>query len=446
MNKIYVLDTSTIAYHPYCFKSFKKSTVVIPVPVLEELDKLKKNADEAGKNARTFVRTIDKLIKDSKQQIHTGIKIEDGITIKIDTNIVNNDTLGSPLYGDNRILSYCIQLAQSNTNIKVILVSKDIGLRVRANSYGICAEDFVKDTQTINNRPNEHIRIELLDDEINEFYKNNLIDLPDNLVRDLNLKANKSVVFTDSENNEVALGRYNADRKCVKALNKIKNVFGLSPKNLEQQFAIDLLLDNDVKLVTLYGPSGGGKTLVAIAAGLHNIMERTDKKYEKMIIMKPVTTVGKDIGYLPGSREEKLAPFISSYFDSINFLMKNSNKGKNKSNAPDPYLSLMLENGTIEIEAIAYLRGRSLPNAFIILDEAQNASMHELKTILTRVGEGSKIVLIGDVSQIDNMSLSADNNALSTAISKFADYQIAGSVLLSKGERSALATLAAEIL
>jgi len=237
--------------------------------------------------------------------------------------------------------------------------------------------------------------------------------------------------------------------KKLKPLNRTKNLFGVGAKNLEQQFAIDLLLDNDVKLVVLSGPSGTGKTLLTIAAGLYNLMERSDHKYEKLIIMKPIVSVGKDLGILPGTKEEKLSPYLASYYDNINFLMKNSqkgNKGKSGSTAIDPYLSLMIENGTIEIEAISYLRGRSLPNAFIIIDEIQNSSMHELKTILTRIGEGSKIVLIGDESQIDNMSLSVGSNALVTAINKFADYPIAGSVLLSKGERSELATLAAEIL
>lgn len=449
VSKIYVLDTSTIIYHPFCYKSFKKNTVIIPIPVLEELDKLKTYHDETGKNARTFLRTLDNLIKDSKGEIDKGIKIDDEIVLKIETDITMNDALGSPLYGDNRILSYMLHATKENIHTKVILVSKDIGLRVRARSYGVLSEDYIKDTYSLNDVPVNHKHIDLSDDEVSDYYMNNSLDVSDEDIERLQLKSNNFVSLRDSTGTDITHTRYMSATKKLKPLNRTKNLFGVSAKNLEQQFAIDLLLDNDVKLVVLSGPSGTGKTLLTIAAGLFNLMERSDHKYEKLIIMKPIVSVGKDLGILPGTKEEKLSPYLASYYDNINFLMKNSqkgNKGKGGSTAIDPYLSLMIENGTIEIEAISYLRGRSLPNAFIIIDEIQNSSMHELKTILTRIGEGSKIVLIGDESQIDNMSLSVGSNALVTAINKFADYPIAGSVLLTKGERSELATLAAEIL
>lgn len=446
LTKIYVLDTSTIVYHPYCFKSFKKNMVIIPIPVLEELDKLKTYSDETGKNARTFLRTIDQLIKGSKEGIHNGIKLEDDVILKIDTNLVHNDTLGSPLYGDNRILSYLLQ-AQQTTKKKVILVSKDIGLRVRANSYGILAEDYTKDTYTINDTHQGYKSIEITDDEINDFYKNGMLELPDDLIKELNLKANNFVELKDYNSNDVGFGRFNSKSKSVKTLNRTKSLFGIVPKNLEQQFAMDLLLDDDVKLVTLAGIAGSGKTLLSVGAGLHNILEKSGRKYEKLMIMKPIISVGKDLGTLPGDKSEKLNPYLASYYDNINFLMKNSRQNKsNKSSSMDPYLSLMVENGTIEIEAVSYLRGRSLPNSFIIIDEIQNLSMHELKTIVTRIGEGSKLVLIGDESQIDHPSLSSGSNALATAINKFTDYQIAGNVIMTKGERSELASLAAEIL
>lgn len=449
MTKIYVLDTSTIIYHPFCYKSFKKNTVIIPIPVLEELDKLKTYHDETGKNARTFLRTLDNLIKASKEEIHKGMTIDDGIVLKIETDISMDDTLGSPLYGDNRILSYMLHATKANVDKKVILVSKDIGLRVRARSYGVLSEDYIKDTYSLNDVPVNHKHIDLTDDEVSDYYMNNSLDVSDEDIARLQLKSNNFVSLRDSTGIDITHTRYMSATKKLKPLNRNKNLFGVAAKNLEQQFAIDLLLDNDVKLVVLSGPSGTGKTLLTIAAGLYNLMERSDHKYEKLIIMKPIVSVGKDLGILPGTKEEKLSPYLASYYDNINFLMKNSqkgNKGKGNTTTIDPYLSLMIENGTIEIEAISYLRGRSLPNAFIIIDEIQNSSMHELKTILTRIGEGSKIVLIGDESQIDNMSLSVGSNALVTAINKFADYPIAGSVLLTKGERSELATLAAEIL
>lgn len=448
MSKIYILDTSTIIYHPFCFKSFKKNIVVLPIPVLEELDKLKSYSDETGKNARTFLRTIDEIIKNSKDAIHKGIRIEDGIVLKIDTNIVNNDTLGSPLYGDNRILSYTLQAAQSNKNKKVVLVSKDIGLRVRANSYGILAEDYIKDAFSYAEKGiQQQKKLPLNENEINDFYKYGCLDLDATTIENLKLKANEFVVLQDENNVDIAHTRYHANSKNLKSINRVKSVFGIHAKNLEQQYAIDLLLDNDVKLVTLSGLSGTGKTVLTIAAALHNLLEKPDKKYEKLMIMKPIISVGKELGTLPGIKSEKLEPFLASYYDNISFLMRNSKQGKgNKVNGMDPYITLMMENGTIEIEAISYLRGRSLPNAFIVIDEVQNISMHELKTVITRIGEGSKIVLLGDQSQVDNMSLSIGNNALATAIAKFNDYPIAGHVLLTQGERSELATLAAQIL
>lgn len=448
--KIYVLDTSTIIYHPFCYKSFKQNTVVIPIPVIEELDKLKKYQDETGKNARTFLRALDNLIKNSNEEIHTGIMIEDGIVLKIETNISVDEKLGSPLYGDNRILSYMLHATSAYPDTKVILVSKDIGLRVRARSYAVLAEDYIKDTYSLNDMPVAHKHLDLTDDEVSDYYTDNMLEVSDEDIARLQLKSNNFVALRDSTGADITQTRFHSDSKKLKPLYRTKNLFGIAAKNLEQQFAIDLLLDNDVKLVILSGPSGVGKTLIALAAALYNLMERSDHKYEKLMIMKPVVSVGKDIGFLPGIKEDKLAPYLASYYDNLSFLMKNSSKQSSKSNknptTMDPYLSLMLENGTIEIEAISYLRGRSLPNSFILIDECQNLSIHELKTILTRVGENSKIILLGDESQIDSPNLSIGANGLSTVIHKFADYPIAGSVLLTKGERSALATLSAEIL
>lgn len=444
-SKLYILDTSTIIYHPQCFKSFKNNTVILPIPVLEELDKLKSYANETGKNARFFLRTLDQIIKGSEEHIHIGINTDD-VVLKIDVNIVFNETLGSPLYGDNRILSYAIQLAKSKPRSKVILVSKDIGLRVRANSYGIVAEDYIKDNYAGAEKPDNHRDITLSDEEINDFYKAGSLEIPDETIEALSLKANMFVSLKDELGEIVGQSRFIKQKKSLRALNQAKNVFGLHARNLEQQYALDLLLDNEVKLVTLAGPAGSGKTLASIAAGLHCVME-AGKSYEKLMIMKPTQAMGKDIGYLPGSKEEKLSPYLASYYDNINFLMRSSKNGKaSASKQMDPYLSMMMENGTIEMEALTYLRGRSLSNCFIIVDEIQNISIHELKTILTRIGEGAKMVLIGDETQIDNMSLSAGSNALATVLNKFVDYPIAGSVFLSRGERSALATLASQIL
>jgi len=235
-------------------------------------------------------------------------------------------------------------------------------------------------------------------------------------------------------------------------LAKIESVFGLRPRNKEQTFSLDLLMDENVKLLSMVGKAGCGKTLLAIAAGLEQLNSiGSQPKYQKLIVSRPVQPVGKDIGYLPGTLEEKMEPWIAPVKDNLDFLLgingkKSVRKSKDNLMSSDPYLELMQQRGLIEIEAISFIRGRSIPNAFIIIDEAQNLSMHELKTIVTRVGEGTKIVLTGDIEQIDNVDVDAYTNGLTYAIEKFKEHSIAAHVTLLKGERSHLATLASKIL
>ena len=444
MKKIYILDTSVLVYDPLSFKSFKDNIVIIPITVLEELDKLKKFFDETGKNARATIRTLDSLLPNNKD-IEKGIKIENNIILKIDNSTEEDKTLGTPLYGDNRILACAIKIDRQNKNEKVILISKDIALRIRAKALGLLAEDYTKDRYQFDEIYNSVKELEIDEHLTNEFYGNHSIEVGDVFVEKYNIKANDFLVLKSDRNDLLGYGRYHQDKKEILEVKKHKNIFGVSPKSSEQNFALDLLLDNNVNLVSLAGPSGTGKTLLSLAAGLYGVLESQEKRYEKLIIMKPIVSVGKDLGTLPGGKQEKLDPFLASYRDNLNFLIKNSKNTKSKESI-DPYLSLMIERGLIEMEAISYLRGRSLPNSFIIINEAQNCSIHELKTIITRIGYGSKIVLLGDLRQIDNMQLDSANNALLHAIEKFKGYDICGSVLLTKGERSPLATLASEIL
>lgn len=444
MKKTYVLDTSTIVYDPLSFKSFNDTTVVIPITVLEELDKLKKFFDETGKNARTFIRTLDQLLPNNKD-IEKGIKIENNITLRIENNTEEDKSLGSFLYGDNRILSCVMKL---NKTEKIVLISKDIALRIRAKALGISSEDYTKDRYSFDEIYNSVKSFELTNSQMTEFYSNKSIKISDDIMDEFGLLANDFIMLRSSKNDLLGYGRLHLAEKEIREIRKFKNIFGVSPKSMEQNFALDLLLDSSINLVSLAGPSGTGKTLLSLAAGLYSILEPQEKKYEKLIIIKPIVSVGKDLGTLPGSKEEKLSPFIASFKDNLNFLMKNSSHKSIKTNKEtiDPYLSIMMEKNIIEMEAISYLRGRSLPNCFIIVDEVQNCSIHELKTMITRIGYGSKIVLLGDLKQIDNMQLDSSNNALIHAIEKFKGYDICGSMLLTKGERSPLATLASEIL
>ena len=449
MKKLYVLDTSVLVYDPLSFKSFNDNIVVIPITVLEELDKLKKFFDETGKNARTFIRTLDQLLPNSKD-IEKGVKIENNITLKIDNNLEEDKSLGTFLYGDNRILSCVIKLSKSND--KVVLISKDIALRIRAKALGIPAEDYTKDRYKFDEIYDSIKTLELTNNQMTEYYSNKSVKITDEIIDKEDVIANDFCILRSSKNDLLGYGRFHLDKKEVVEVRKFKNIFGVSPKSSEQNFALDLLLDNSINLVSLAGPSGTGKTLLSLAAGLYSILE--NKQYEKLIIIKPIVSVGKDLGTLPGGKTEKLDPFIASFRDNLNFLIRQNphqkagktGNGRDGKDGVDPYLLIMMEKNLIEMEAISYLRGRSLPNCFIVIDEVQNCSIHELKTMITRIGYNSKIVLLGDLQQIDNMQLDSSNNALIHAIEKFKGYAICGSMLLKKGERSPLATLASEIL
>lgn len=350
----------------------------------------------------------------------------------------------------------------SSENV-AILVTKDINVRIKCDSLGIKCEDYLKLRVATDA---EHFYrgvavIELEEHRIKQFYDENELSLTTDEIKDNLLYPNQIVVIKNTGQNgkttKSALTKYVTSEKPLAPIAKIEQAFGLKPRNKEQSFSLDLLFDNNVKLLTLTGPSGTGKTLLAIAAALEQLKgigAVENAKYEKLIVTRPVQPVGKDIGFLPGTLEEKMEPWIAPIRDNVNFLMnsKKSNKKRAPSDATksrlgdEYYLALMQDKGLIEIEAITFIRGRSIPNAYIIIDEAQNLSMHELKTIITRVGDGTKLVLTGDIEQIDNVHVDVFTNGLTYAVEKFKEYDIAGHVNLIKGERSELATLASKIL
>ena len=295
--------------------------------------------------------------------------------------------------------------------------------------------------------------IHTTEDVVDSFYRNGEVKTQN--VTQEQVFPNQIVILktVDDQGNTIksAMSRAYEDGS-LKSLAKIESVFGLRPRNKEQHFSLDLLMDENVKLLSMIGKAGCGKTLLAIAAGLEQLNTiGAQSKYQKLIVSRPVQPVGKDIGYLPGTLEEKMEPWIAPVKDNLDFLLgingkKPGRKSKDNLMSSDPYLELMQQRGLIEIEAISFIRGRSIPNAYIIIDEAQNLSMHELKTIVTRVGEGTKIVLTGDIEQIDNVDVDAYTNGLTYAIEKFKEFSIAAHVTLLKGERSPLATLASKIL
>ena len=464
MKKTYVLDTNVLLSDSNSIFSFEDNDLIIPMAVLEELDRHKSRLDEVGRGARQISRSLDDLR--DKGSLTDGVVLSNGGTLRIVSvsadaaKLLPQELQASKT--DNMIIALMLQLKETTDHC--ILVSKDINVRIKCDSLGIKCEDYLKMRVTSNEE--QFYRgvevIEVPEDYVDKFYQEESIWVPDQFVGDRKLYPNQIVVIKttgpDGKTIKSALTKCIHPEKPFVPITKIDSAFGLKPRNKEQSFSYDLLFDDSIKLLTLTGPSGTGKTLLAIAAALEQLKGLGGQpKYDKLIVTRPVQPVGKDIGFLPGTLEEKMEPWIAPIRDNMNFLM--SGKKGNRRKVPsgvDPngkpkstdeyYLSLLQEKGLIEIEAITFIRGRSIPNAYIIIDEAQNLSMHELKTIITRVGDGTKIVLTGDIEQIDNVHVDVFTNGLTYAIEKFKDYPIAGHVSLLKGERSELATLASKIL
>ena len=461
--KTYVLDTNVLLSDPNSVYSFQEHEVVIPMIVLEEMDRHKGRPDEVGRHAREVSRVLDGMRETGS--LLNGVPLKEGGTLRIGqmdaiqgVNLPGLDLMKA----DNMIIAFAKCLKNS------ILVSKDINVRIKCDSLGVNCEDYFK--MRVADDPKKFYRgvevIELADELVDTFYHEGELQLPEDVKKQHRLYPNQIVVIKsvqDGQTVKSAITKCIAPHQPLVAINKIEHAFGLRPRNKEQAFSLDLLFDENIKLLTLVGPSGTGKTLLALAAALEQLRGLGDDKYaryDKLIVTRPVQPVGKDIGFLPGTMEEKMEPWIAPVRDNLNALMdsrrarpqKKGGRGRggsegSKSNlSDDTYLHMMQEKGLIEIEAITFIRGRSIPNAFIVIDEAQNLSMHELKTIITRVGDGTKIVLTGDIEQIDNAHVDVFTNGLSFAVERFKEHSIAGHVTLVKGERSELATLASKIL
>lgn len=453
--KTYVLDTNVLLSDPNSIFSFEDNAVLIPIAVLEELDNHKSRQDEVGQNARSVSRTLDLLREEGS--LLEGIELRNGGVLKV-ISISPDKFVDLPLElrsigtkVDNMIIALMLTLDEA------ILVSKDINVRLKCDALGVKCEDYLK-MRVADDPQNFYRGVEVLDnltfDQIESFYDDNEIDLSSDDLQGKKLYPNQIVVLknvVDGKTVKSAIAKCISPGMPLKPIQKIDQAFNLRPRNKEQSFSLDLLFDEGIKLLTLVGPSGTGKTLLAISAALAQLKGLGDTpRYDKLIVTRPVQPLGKDIGFLPGTLEEKMEPWIAPIRDNINFLMGAKKPTRRKSGGEEEtkghYLTLLQEKGLIEIEAITFIRGRSIPNAFIIIDEAQNLSMHELKTIVTRVGDNTKIVLTGDVEQIDNVHVDVYSNGLTVAVEKFKDYSVAGHVTLIKGERSELATLASKIL
>ena len=436
MKKIYVLDTSVCLTDADCLTSFENNDIVVPLKVLEEIDHNKKRQDGAGINARKTIRMLDSYRE--KGSLHKGVRIAKGkgiIRVKgYDASALPKEY--DPATPDNQIIATALTERKQNEKRKVIVVSRDINMRVKCDSIGLLSEDYVegqivKDTSYVYTGTASH----LVDEQvIDRFYsKENIILEKD----EIKLYPNQFVMLVSNSNEKkTALARFvNYSTPLQRVPQKIDGIWGVHPKNKEQAFALNLLMNPEIDIVTLVGKAGSGKTLCAIAAALEQTMNG-DSIYKRVIVSRPIQPLGKDIGYLPGTMEEKMNPWLAPIEDNLRFLMGNDKET----------LQMYMDNGTIEIEALTYIRGRSIANAFIIIDEAQNLTIHELKTIVTRVGEGTKIILTGDIEQIDNVYTDETSNGLTHAVEKFKDYELSGHIISQKGERSKVATLAAKVL
>ncbi len=438
MKKIFVLDTNVILYDPNAIFKFDDNIVVIPIVVVEELDKFKKDLNEIGRNAREFARILDKFRQNGK--LTKGVTLENGGMIKVELGVKSISRIPASLENgtpDNKMLATALYLKEKHENMTIVFVTKDINLRIKADSFGLRTEDYksaVADFSEIY----EGIKvIDVTKDKIDQLYQHGELDIEDSFL------PNQFLVLKDREQgSQSALAKFDKKKNKIVGLTHLKqHVWGINPRNKEQTFALEMLLDDDIKLVTMTGMAGTGKTLLAIACGLYSSIDLGI--YKKLLISRPIFPLGRDIGYLPGDLEEKLKPWMQPIFDNMELLLSTT---EDRTKRIKKGYHELIELGMVEIEALTYIRGRSIPNQFLIIDEAQNLTPHEIKTIITRVGEGTKIVFTGDPYQIDNPYVDSLSNGLSYVVERFKEEEIAAHINLIKGERSLLAEKAAKIL
>ena len=440
MRKNYVLDTNVLLHDPRALFQFKDNNVIIPIYVVEEIDKFKRDLSELGRNARQVSRDLD-AFREENGSLTEGVPLENGGTLRVlFTERELPRELMNQHVADNRILALAIDVKEREPNLRCVFVTKDINLRIRADALGLVTEDYENDK--IEN-PEVYMgvrELEVAKGDIDDFYASGELAPPDGIN---GVYPNEFALLKDrNAPNHTALSKYNAQKgRFVPLLKSLKEgAWGLRPRNKEQSFALDLLLNDEIKLVTIVGKAGTGKTLLAIAAGLQKTME--EQVYQKMLVSRPVFPLGKDIGFLPGTVEEKLNPWMQPIYDNVEFLMGLSRADKK---AGRSYREL-IDLGLVAIEPLTYIRGRSIPNQYIVVDEAQNLTPHEVKTIITRVGDNTKIVITGDPYQIDNPYVDSTSNGLVHVVNKFKHERLAGHITLTKGERSALAELASNVL
>ena len=432
--KSFVLDTNVLIHDPEALFTFEGGRVVVPLTVVEELDNFKKSNDSRGRNARSVSRYLDELRQHGK--LSDGVPLEHGGQLKVEVQARSPLPHSFEKSKDNRILETALGLAKQGDT--VVFITKDINLRIKAESIGLIAEDYEKEKVHPEQLYMGWRDLLLPSEAIDKFFKAKRLEPPMNA-----WKPNEMAILrSEAGTSQSALARFDAKTKMLVPLAYASSKpWGLKPLNTEQKFALELLLNPEIELVSLVGVPGSGKTLLTLAAGLEQIYE--EKRYRRMLVARPVIPVGRDIGFLPGSKEEKLTSWMGAIYDNLEFLMDSPDS---PASSDERDVETLFNSGEIVVEAVAYLRGRSLPNQFIIIDDAQNLTPHEMKTVISRVGQGSKIVVTGDPYQIDNPYLDAASTGLANLVERFKGQTVYGHMTFSKIERSTLAALASELL
>jgi PhoH-like ATPase len=435
--KNYIIDTNVLLHDPHSLLSFEDNHVLIPIEVIEEIDRFKRESSELGQNARTVSRMLDGFRGEGS--LSEGVKLPNGGRLKIafqKNGHVNGDAHVNGNTVDNRILSLAAAIQKSQPKNPTILVSKDINLRIKADALGLQAEDYETDRVSITDLYTGMLEMSVGTDKMAAFRAKGELALG----AGRKYFPNEYCTLTDETNpKRTALTKVDVTgQKLVPIIDSREGVWGIKPRNREQHFAFDALLDDRIKLVTLMGKAGTGKTLLAMAAGLKRTV--LDREFRRLVVARPTISMGKELGFLPGSLEEKLAPWMQPIHDALEML-SDLNMGHDHRRSGD-----LMRSGSIVVEALSYIRGRSIANQFMIIDEAQNLTPLEAKTIITRVGSGTKIVFTGDPYQIDNPYVDSSSNGFNYVVSRFRPEAIAGHIELQKGERSELAERAANIL
>lgn len=424
--KKFILDTSVLLYHEDSIHGFPEQEVILPIEVLEELDTFKTRDDSKGNAARYINRFLDELRQIGS--LKDGVVLQNGQTIRVcldsDLSVLPS---GFDNTYDNKIISVAYKELKAGSDVSII--SRDINFRVKCDALGIPAENYIKEKAVIDRKEaytGVSVR-EISQEEMDLFYEEGSLSM------DEKFYPNEFLVLKSDKKSALAINKNGLIKKLLFTNSKGFSVQGITPRNKEQTFALEALLDPDCHMVTLTGKAGCGKTLLAVASAVHMLQSG---KYKKIIVSRPVQSLSSDIGFLPGTKYEKMEPWIQPMVDNFKIVFQNG----------ESYFNLMLEKGIIEVEALSYIRGRSLPNTIFILDEAQNITYQEAKAVLTRMGEGSKLIMLGDLEQIDAPHLDSTTSGLGAIAEKFKDFELSSHITLLKGERSKLATYAAKIL